>query len=717
MKRSTQVILDNMDKNDFQIKEEHSETINNIDNINNIFVKYYVDRGVNNKTMYSAFKTQSSFNAKQKDRSFACLLLPQDSNTMQKGYLGQLDYSYYDIMLEIYKDVTTKMPFITDEASKIFTFMGALPSPLVCEPPSSRLTRKDIGLPEDTNEEYNLFLENFVFFIFKSCSHKRKEHVSKITSNGNPGLPDFIRYKDTLLESGRSYYKEHSFSIYKKAQINTFANLINKNYIEDVMDTCDFKKAFLEYGLLFFYRDQHRGQPDVFSKERFGFTKDSWSKKEEGQFIKLDRQYVIDKYFKDFPHLQRSYGDFRISSKKNRFVFAMSNSVNGPINIALSVIRENYGSKYPQVFKVSDRKQLSDHLNSWVVNNKIELKEYELTVFDITQYDNTFSRGMMKAYIKGIDRFNDNLASLIACNNGAPGGVMLPFDGLDIRSVRNKLFLTGNPFDIESFNFGIAPSGTGDVTEKAKLPCLAFVLYTVLKAMNKKLTINNIEEILEWRNKECIVCNLGDNNLVLSHKRLKMSKYISSSDVLKVDISPIGVFGGLMISKDDENNTLNVIDSPVSSLIKTLMPERPLDDPMRSSYYLGTIERYSLANDSKYIFMVLDAIDRALYNRFRAPSQYNLATRYLEKDTTSKELDAIYRQLGLYVRDNGMTGVSSFFLSVINSGGDKLFYTDLYDKMTSVEKSIIDNLFFTVLEEEVADTICKFFGIKEGENT
>lgn len=713
MNKATKVILENMAESSQQTAKKAVQANLKLEEINSMFRKYYADLGYNGYDMFSSFKQQSSFKAQgyRNKRSFACLLSDGDP-TIEEGKIGQLDGKYFQAVERIYNRVVNELPSLKEEATKIFTLMAALPSPLPFNPPSPELLRISIDLLPDTEEAFNNSLRRFVYWIFASCGNNNVYSIAKIASNGNPGTPSIIDYNGVVLNKEKIYFKDRNFSAFKKAQINKFDSLIkNKKFLKAFREG-DMITQF-KHGVLYFYNDQHRGQPDVWNKERFGFIPNDWHAIAKGVFTqptKLDKRYSITKLFGQYDHLQKSYSGFQISAKKNRFVYAESNSGNGPLNVALSNIRYNYGKEFPYCFKCSDYVSMQEYLDKWQTENpSIKLEDYEIFTFDVTNYDNTFSRGMMRAYIEGVDMFNEDLATLIAYENGAPGGYIGQYDGLDPRSKRNKLFLDGNPFDISTFNFGVAPSGTGEVTEKAKLPCLCFVLFTVFGEFNE----TRWSDILKWKDKRFLISNLGDNNFIVAHKSLKAKDKLQRSKNLKIDISENNTFGGIQIKVDCKNNRFEVKPNPVSTLIKILTPERPLGDPMRSSYELGIIERWKMSNAQSDIGLILSIIDEAMYDVFGSSSQLSLCTkrmRYLE--STYDEKDQLWKRIANYITSNGSGSISQFFLEIMASQGDKLFYTDLYEKCTPDERRVIDSLFFTVLDEDVSKNIRNFFGIK-----
>lgn len=213
--------------------------------------------------------------------------------------------------------------------------------------------------------------------------------------------------------------------------------------------------------------------------------------------------------------------------------------------------------------------------------------------------------------------------------------------------------------------------------------------------------------------KNFLISNLGDNNFIVSHKSLKAKDRLQKSKNLKIDISENNTFGGIQIKVDSKNNKFIVKPNPVSTLIKILTPERPLGDAMRSSYELGIIERWKMSNAHSDIGLILSIIDEAMYDVFGTSSQLSLCNkrmRYIESSYDEK--DELWKRIANYITSNGSGSISQFFLEVMASQGDKLFYTDLYDKCTPDERKVIDSLFFTVLDEKVSRNIRSFFGIK-----
>lgn len=640
-------------------------------------------------------------------KSFPCLLYNGVDNTIEHGYFGQLDNKFYDMCLSVYNICSRTLPDYANDFSKIFTFMGAIPLPVVVPPPSTRIIRRNNDLPDDPSDATLNALRNYVKFFFSSNFYIPDNFVFKIKSTGNPGFPDSILYQGMEISKDNNPYPEEGFRAFKKAIVKKQnEDLGASNEFADCLLSNNLDTLFNKFGVLYMYNDQHRGQPDVSTKVRKGYTIDHWNtdfpfKNEE---VTLDKRKVIDSFFQTFSGLNKQYGDFDIKAKKYRFVFAESASSNTTPNLILSVIRENYGKNFSTVFKCGDPDTINKNLDLYRERFNINLRDKDLVCFDITQFDNSISPKMLIAYIKGISDVSEPLANEIAKLSTAPGIMNLPYINLDVKSKRNKIFFSGDPFNLDTYRFGVSPSGTADVSEKAKIICSFFVLYTVFGD-----NIPAFEKVLKGEDKSFYFMNLGDNNFIICDKKYNIKKKLESSTIFKIDISEENIFGGCVLKTNFDKNTISASYNPGSVLMKILSPERDLTDPMRSSYVLGTEFRNLIANSDSNIALVLESIDKVMFDMFYCSSQINLCRK---SDAQINDKSIIYENLQKYVSRFGQMNLSKYFFEILDSGGDKLFYANIYEKLNENEKKIIDNLFFSVLEKDEIQNVLSFYQLK-----
>lgn len=694
-----------LDKKEDEIRKTTARV--NLD-VNGVFER--IDQSLGNLKKVSKIKTifkNPRLFPNDGKRSFGCLLYDGVDSTIQEGIFGQLDQKFYEVCLSVYKACISRLPIHESDFSKIFTFMGVSPEPTTVPPPSTRIIRKNNSLPEDVNTEISDALQAFVSFFFKENYYIPDNFVFKIKSSGNPGFPDSILYEGVEISKNDNPYNEESFRSFKKAIVLQHAkNFKISNKFADTLESNDLALLLNDFSMLYFYSDQHRGQPDVSSKERFGYTLRSWDTYDDDKDkeILLDKTEVLSKYYKNFGHLFNTYGDFVIKAKKYRFVFAESASTNTVPNLILSCIRKNYGLNFATVYKCGDPDTLNSTFNEYKNKFGINLVNKDIFCFDITQFDNCISPNMLKAYIRGIEDVSPQLANEICKISTAPGGICGPYYNLDPRSARNKIFLTGNPLDISSFSFGVSPSGTADVSEKAKIICSFFVLYSIFGK-----NVEKWRKILKGEDPSFLFFNLGDNNFIIADKNLGAKEKIMRSQIFKIDISDEMIFGGTICDIDLNKNQLNFRYNPGSILMKILAPERPIDDPLRSSYNLGTEFRYDIALSDNKIAIILETIDRVMKDKFFCSSQLELARR-IHSSSIDKSL--IYEKLQTFISNFGKANLSKFFLDILDSGGDKLFYTDLYEKLDDFEKRIIDSLFFSTFDEEEVKPILDYYGLR-----
>lgn len=686
-----------------------------VERFNDYLDNYYNEIGIyrNRKYLQDFVKIQGNFNHQNYKKSYGCLFTPLSVDTIQPGMLGQLDNSWFDVVESIYLKVLNVMPEYENEFSKVFTLMGAMPDRLDVIPPSGQVSRAENELDVIPEEKFLTFLEEFVSMMFEDLYFIPDNFKFKISSSGNPGLPNVIKHKGSLIDKGTSSYIENSFKIFKKAQVINFNQTLKDNNFIERFRNGNLSEIFKRYGILFFYTDQHRSQPDKSTKERFVRTMDLWNPSFYNDHLwsdavkKIDKDFSIKKYFNRGDFVGRIFADrFKVQCKKWRFVFAESASTNQPVNICLSALRKNLGTVYGNTFKCSDAGTVSKLLADYVNINHVDLRDYDILTFDVSNFDNNLSQHINISYCKGIERVSENLADFIFINSNAPGVTSIPYAKPDPRTIRNKYFFSGNSFNLSTFNMGVSPSGVADVSERAKFVNSAFVLYTYLTKFDK----DKCRRVLKGEDKYFKFLNLGDNNFIIAHKKLNITDRLKNSKVFKVDLDDNNTFGGLNLNIDFAKNTITAFESPTSTLIKVLTPERPLDDPMRSSYALGTINRYELANSNWRTATVLDAIDEVMFNRYRSVSQLELAQKRLGDRSFDKS--AIYEGLTKYLGENPLSCVSSYFLSILDSGGDKLFYTDVYDNLQDFEKEIVDELFFTVINDADVDYILQFFNLR-----
>lgn len=658
-------------------------------------------------------KTQNNFN-KNQGRSYACVYSSSNS-FIQRDVLGQLDSAFYHLAEKVYEDCVKMDPDLEEDASKIFTFMGCSPEPIVAPPPSSKLTRTEIDLPEEPSTDFLNFLDNFLKIIINKCYHINQGTPFKIASKGNPGFPDFVKLKDVLISKYESPYLEGVFRQFKKTQILFQNDFFSSSEFLDALLSGDVFKLFRKFEMIFLYTDQHRGQPDRFNKDRKGYDIRLWLDRHRSSlqdyFVTQDKKNPLKKYFGEYEHLFKSYAGFEISARKNRLVFAMSSSTNTCVNLVLSHFRKNYGEDFEFTYKNSDTKSFNDHIDRYINTHSINTSNKDIFSLDISNYDNSISPQMNSVYCGAFRRKNEVLGTIMMLNSCAPGIMNGPYMGQDPRSRRNKKIMIGNPFDLDTFAFTISPSGVCDVTERAKLICTAFILHCYSIASRKVLSEDEIISVLTGRNPKFAFFNLGDNNFIIADKSLQILEFINKSDVFKVDISDAGIFGGLQFKVDHNSNSVYAIDSATSVLIKILAPERPLDDPMRSSYELGYLDKYEKAKTNKLIADILECIDKHMYNLFRSPSQKLICSKRLESGNVFSNKSEIYEHLQKYISMFGPDNISSAFREVVDSGGDKLFYTELYDSCSQKEKKILDEMFFSVIEPEDCCNIIHTLGM------
>lgn len=698
--------------------------------IDGLIYDYYqsinVPAPLNNFHLRDFLRNQRNYSSK---KSFPCLLVDKFVDTIQPGYLGQLDEKYFDIVSNIYSDICKRLPYLKDSATKVFTFMGALPSPLTIPPPSTQVTRIANGLAADSPREFNDTLYHVVSMFLDNFMGLSETYFPKIASNGNPGFPEFCADNDVLVSKSENPYAIRAFHAFKKAQCHNFSIVCNEEEFNKARSNMDMRTLLSRYGVVYMWTDQHRGQNDKSTKERYGYTEDSWNTDSYATVKprKLDKSWTIENFYSNFHQFNRSYtkDNIKIQSKRSRLVFAMSSSINTPINLVLSNFRKNFSKAYEGVYKCScvehALRNLSNYISKHYDNSP---RDFELFTFDITQYDNNIAPSMLYAYVKAFYDYNSNLGYDIGMLSTAPGSMKIPFAEPDQRCSRNYILNIGDPINPHSYGFGISPSGTADVSEKAKLIPTAFVIYEYLSKIRRVESCLNdvkklrrvVDDILSGNNSELFFMNLGDNVCIVSDVRLEFRLSLLESSIFKIDISEIGEFGGLLIRAKErphgelKSASIDVSDSPVSTLHKLLSPERPIDDNMRSTYELGLISKYDVAEGNRDIAIILDSIDRNLYDALGSSSQYDLAKRNINNIIArNSALDDTYREIALAASRNSMTSPSSFFVELINSGGDKLFYTDLYDSLTDREKQIVDKLFFTNIEEDVFERIYKYY--------
>lgn len=658
----------------------------------------------NHASIESMIKTPKAFTNSGR-RSFATLLYNGHGKTLQKDFFGQLDSNYYDMCYEVFNACASRIPVCKDDFSKIFSFMGAVPVPVTIPCPSTGIIRENQNLPRDPSKSKLDKLRIFIREFFSKNLYVPDGFVFKISSTGNPGFPEIIEFNSSIIDKNNSPYREEAFRIFKKSQVLRQNQFYASNQFKDILLSNDLNALYDQYEMLYFYTDQHRGQPDRSSKERFGYTSDNWSRNnpDRNKEFHLDKDLVIDKFFSNFSHLKRKYGEFNVKSRKWRFVFAESSSTNTVPNLILSCLRHNYGENYAFTYKCGDHITVNKKIDEYIKKFKIRLELKDILVFDISQFDNSISPAMLEYYIRGISDVNYNLGNELAKLSTAPGCCNLPYINLDIKSLRNKNFLLGDPFDIDSFLFGTSPSGTADVSEKAKLICSFFVLNEIVDA-----DYLVYDKIMSGEDASFLFLNLGDNNFILCDKSYKAKEKLEKSDIFKVDLSNEMIFGGLRFEVRYDENRIVSRPNAGSFLMKMLAPERPLDDEMRSDYLFGLEYRAELAQTDDQIAFVLETIDRKMMDMFGCSEQLKLARLY-KKRNRSLEKSLVYIELSKYISKYGMSNLSIFFKQVVESGGDKLFYTDIYEKLSDSEKKIIDKAFFSTFEEEEISNILKFY--------
>lgn len=655
-------------------------------------------------------------------RSYACLRSSEDI-FMQRHFFGQLDERYFDFVSRVYNDALKIDPSLSEEATKIFTFMGCSPSPMLAPPPSSSLTRLEIGLSDNPGNEFLEFMKKFLGLFIKNFMKRRADTPFKIGSQGNPGFPDFVSVSDILISKYENPYFENTFREFKKAQIIDQNSFFLSNEFQDTLISGDLEQLFLNYGMIFFYTDQHRGQPDRFDKERKGFDIEMWISKEKNKNIEnfyrtQDKKRNLKEYFGRYNHLFKTYENFEISCKKNRLVFAMSSSTNTCVNLIFSHFRKNYGDELSFTYKCSDKDNLQESVNSFIDRFSVILSDYDIFTFDVSNYDNSISPQMNVEYCRAFYDFNELLGSIMIANSSAPGAMRGPFFGPSQKASRNHTVMLGNCFDPSSFMFSISPSGVADVTERAKLICSSFVLFYAVNSLkessktDQQVVDSIVLDILKGNNPLFAFFNLGDNNFIIAHKNLHIREKLQNSNIFKIDISKEGFFGGLQIKINYKENKIEVKDSAVSTLIKMLSPERPIDDPLHSSYDLGIINRYEKARSNNIIGNILDSIDRNMYDMFRCDSQINICRKRIQEGAVDSSKSIIYEDLSRFLSLFGVENLSKFFLDIVESGGDKLFYTDLYDQCSEKEKKMLDNLFFSVLKDEECSNVIGGLGLQ-----
>lgn len=689
--------------------------------------EWYKNIGASTNEVFSLHKILRNQRNYPVNKSFPCLLTDTFVDTIQNGYLGQLDEKFFSLSEAVYNDLTSRLPYLKDAASKIFSFMGALPDPLTIPPPSTEVTRLANGLPGDTPEDFNDVVYTLVSYFLDNFMTLGEDYFPKIASDGNPGIPDVVVHDGLLLRKDNNPYAVRSFHSFKKAQCNFFSSICENDEFLSARERRDMVTLLQNFGILYMWTDQHRGQNDKASKERFGYVPESWNcdQYQLVNAIKLDNEYTIKRFYSKFPQFNRTYTDenMYVRSKRSRLVFAMSSSINSPINLILSNFRKNFAKAFDSVYKCSCVEHADSNLKEYINKHyRGSNRQFDLFTFDITQYDNNIAPSTLYSYVKAFYDFNENLGYDIGMLAISPGSCKMPFAEPDPRVDRNRILNIGNAMDANSFGFGISPSGTADVSEKAKLIPTSFVIYEYMKlkhrlglvSSDRKKFINEMECILRGMNPEIFFMNLGDNLCVVVDRRLEFRELLLESKIFKIDISDIGEFGGLLIKKVDDygsaDTCIEVIDSPISTLHKILSPERPIDDKMRSTYELGIIEKYTIAEGNSDIAVILDSIDRNMFNMFGASSQLDLAKRNIKRILADNaRLDNTYREIALAATRSSVVSPSIFFMQILESGGDKLFYTDLYDSLSDREKEIIDDLFFTNIEEDVFGKIYKFY--------
>lgn len=703
------ILENNLFKSVEDVRKDRMKAINGLSNIKIDELENYYKKFSNYKfSNDKIIKHPSNYN---KNDNFPCIF--DDSDMDLNGTFGQLDHDWFFLAEFVYNRVLKEMPEYEEEASKIFTFMGCAPEPLTVPPPKTEMTRLSNGLPGDCPKEFAVFLEEFTFRFIKSNFYVRDNFVFKISSKGNPGFPDLVDSNGHLMSKNSNPYIDNSFKMFKKQQVINQNQFINSDEFADALFSANLKKLADKYDVLFMYNDQHRGQPDKFSKERKGYNQDVWKEGYSEDQIVLDKFGPL-RFFSSYSHLGLDYSGFKVAAKKYRLVFAESASSNTVPNLIMSSIRKNYGDNFSHTYKCSDKKQVKETLNSWITDKNME--DYDILCFDISNYDNGISASMNLAYTRGLSRTSEMLGIYSLANSMAPGYMYGPYIKPDPKWVRNRIFRTGNPFNAESFAFTISPSGLFDVSERAKIISTAFCIFEIFSNYPEfRIDFGRIEQILKGRDKEISILNLGDNNFIVAHKKFRIKEKFAESPIFKIDESELGVFGGLVIRFDRSKNAFKVEDSAASSIIKILCPERPLSDSMRSSYELGYMDKYDLAQTSRSISIVLESIDKWMYDHKLSSSQYDICKRRLDKsENFALKKGKIYEDLYKYISVYGISSLSSFFRSILDSGGDKLFYTDLYDKCTLSEQEVLDELFFTKIDDSDVENILLAFTLKGG---
>lgn len=487
---------------------------------------------------------------------------------------------------------------VSGNFNQLYTISGYRAHPLGFSPTDNVLLRDSMGLERDfKNERHKSIFDKLVQSVYGD----RIEAAPSISKKSSSGAPFF------------SYDNEFKYKHFK---------FILQNYteFESLVKKKDLKAIYERFKVLFSGSQSNR------------LSADSNTISEDGTFEKSKERWVADliyattggrngsrilaskKVVKDGNEIKG------FSAMRDRLVVAFNHALNILFSATFEGFRKYMELEYEYTYKHRTRKDIEDKVNMWK----------HIYPFDVTQYDATIPRFMVKRYLEQ-SPFNEVAQEII----------MMMFDSPLFYKAQDdhEQYWSGDPLDLNYYNqFGGLPSGLFLTSSLGKV-CFTFALLVMIDESEGR-ALEDMEEILKGKSTSGFL-NMSDDT-VFGTNSISVKKYlddriergVSISDYFKVDLEDGLKFLGNVGYRKEPGGRINICGDVVSFLKNMLIPEVGIDSKRRPFPIFGLITRRDVFQDNPS-FHLVDEIFKRMWKKHFEVDWYSYMKAHEELPPTN----------------------------------------------------------------------------------
>lgn len=426
---------------------------------------------------------------------------------------------------------------------RLRTVAGYASSPLSWVSVDNSLLCDNLGIPADfRNDRHRRIFDEFYDIIFSEW----KQKAVRIPKRSTFGLPSMHVYD-------AEYKKDFALWVYQ--------NLEN---VRSLFRKSDFESLAREYGIVFCYNLNRRGQVDKPGKVRESNTLEyALSGGRNGQRVHADKKVTINGI---------TYDDF--SAMRERVVQGAPWSINCILQVIYSGHMHSMFERFPAVFHITDENDVA----------RDAMNEGDASFTDVTQYDET-----MRSFLidRMFDRMNNVWPSDMVEISRALLGAGYYSRPLDISGKRGQF--VGNPMrptdnPIKAGNRS-GWAGTSFIAKTMKV----YETLTVIDDVTKDV-VGNVRDYLQ-DSRPYKIRNNGDDEGILGSKTImapyRIHRFSGNAGYFKVEPEVGQVMSGRMI--DWKNGT--AYQRLHTTFEKFYVNERSIGGTFRKRWVIGLITR------------------------------------------------------------------------------------------------------------------------------